>query len=264
MDEEKLIKNAKTFIEILKNLNKITKLLYQEEIQDFKSLIHDIVIYDSLCHSALKIYELYAETLGIKDSTCYKDHRAELTHITKNLRKGIGVGFDESEPEEIWNKHFNPCNDNAAIPKIKNTIESKLKADLSLAKMVEKLSRTDYEEPIKLYTDNDFAHLKIHKRITKQLDKDISSIAGLLSLMSDKTEFPSKVELLSAIKLLFNTSDDDFNYAIKKLEQEGIIVFSANNKYIFFKDKSYKSSIIIEFIENNDLTRILELLRNKQ
>ena len=101
MEQDVLKKQAQLFIEIIDNLNRIEKVIYVNEIVDSQSLFVDRDIFDSLCHKALKIYDIHPATILRNKDKYGGGHETHGLGI--ELRELLGM--TEEEMKDAW--HFN-------------------------------------------------------------------------------------------------------------------------------------------------------------
>lgn len=255
MEQGVLKKQAKLFIEIIDNLNRIEKVIYENEIVDSQSLFVDRDIFDSLCHKALKIYDIHPATI-LKNKDKYGHNRAQLAHITEKVRTEGLNGFDIVNPDELWKKNF--CE---SMPEIKNAVKEIIEEVPKLAELINKLSGSEIKPPIKILEASDFTHLKIIKDISKDISEQTICLVSLLKLMSTASSPPVNKTLFYLVINITGGNSEQINFIVNELVRREILSWSANKNYLFIIDDSFAINATRDFIDNNDINNVMQLIR---
>ena len=256
MSPEILEKQAKLFIEIIDNLNRIKRILLENEIDDGKSLFEDRDILDSLCHKVLMVYEFYSQAC-FKNNRKYAGNRATLAHITDNLNKRNGlIGFDEIDPAQLWSEHFD-----TAIPQIESDVGEKIKDVPKLGEDIDRLSSSEIKPAIKLLEASDFSHLSVIKDIANDISMQTVCLVGLLNVISSESTPPTKEELFNLVTKITNRSNEQLEFVVGELVKRNILSRSTNNNYLFIMDDSFGINTTRDFIGRFDINEIIRLLR---
>ena len=257
MEPNILEKNAKRFISIIDNLNRIEKVIYENEIIDSKTLMEDRDVLDSICHKVLQIYELYSECC-FKNKNKYSDNRAKLAHITDKLRNDGLNGFDDIQPDELWNDHFVH-----AMPQIKNDVIDKIKKVPRLAEKIEELSSSEIKPPIRILEVSDFSHLKVIKDISSKIKNQTICAVGLLNLMSSGSTPPTIEVLFGLVIKIIGCDKEQLEFVIEELIKRGILSQSSSGSYLFIVDEAFCLNATRDFVDSYDLNEIMQLLREE-
>lgn len=255
MKQDVLKKQAKLFIEIIDNLNRIERVIHENEIIDSKSLFVDRDIRDSLCHKALKIYEIYQVTI-LKNHDNYGNNRAQLAHITEKVRTDGLSGFEKVNPDELWEKNF--CE---SIPEIKSAVKEKIEEVPKLAVLINELSGSEIKPPIKILDASDFTHLRIIKDISKDIAEQTVCLVGLLKLMSYDSSPPVSKTLFTLVVKITEGSREQIDFIVSELVSRNILSWSAKKNYLFIIDDSFAINATRDFIDKNDINNIMQIIR---
>ncbi len=255
MDRDDIEKQAKLFIEIIGNLNRIARVIHEYEIVDSKSLFVDRDVLDSLCLKAIKIYEIHKVTI-LKYHDNYGDNRAQLVHITEKVNTDGLSGFEKISPDELWEKNF--CD---SIPEIKNAIIEKIAEVPKLAELINELSASKNKPPIKILEATDFTHLKIIKDISKDISEQTICLVGLLKLMSTGSSPPVNETLFTLVANITGGDREQIDFIVSELVNRNILSWSTNNNYLFIIDDSFAINATRDFIDKNDINNVMQLIR---